>query len=109
MVLFSPLSPIKREIFLAVTSNYRALTWSSGPDDKDLLAVAPYDLVWSVLVIERTNRQNQCFRHIFRPHLATPRMANIHTLTSDYVSNWTDTSLFPLTFKPSKKSLTRLK
>lgn len=72
-------------------------------------AVASYELVCSVLLIERTNRHHQCFRHIFRSCLEKPKMINTHTLTSDYVSNWTDTSLFPFTLKTSNKSLTCLK
>lgn len=83
--IIQPTLSHKKGLFLAITNNYRALTWNSGPDDKDLLAVAPYDLVWFVLLIERRSRHNQCFRHIFRSLLATPRMVNIHTLTSYYV------------------------
>lgn len=73
------------------------------------LAVASSELVWSVLLIERTNRNHQCFRHNFKSCLVKPKMVNIHTLTSDYVSNWADTSLFPFTLKSSNKSLTSFK
>jgi len=150
----------KKATFLAVTNNCRALTWSSGPDHKEiinitftrwgqaellsplshrwwseilthqshyvqganvelginatvtltlltlyvsamaellcqppqcifpwlrLLGVASYELVWSVLLIERTNSHHQCFRHIFRSCLAKIKMVDVQTLTSDYV------------------------